>query len=242
MRTVWIIAQREYKRYFSTPAAYIVAFMFLLIIGFIFYVNLQFSLANQVPPGVDSVLGPLVFLLVFTTPAITMHLLAEEQRLGTIELLLTAPVKDWELVTGKWLGGLLFLLTLIAITFIYPLVLNQLVSPGIDQGPLLTGYLGLVLVSAALVAVGVTISSFFSNQIAAFFATFAIMILLWIIGAPAQSAPAGAELLSYLDFRSHFNPTFLVGVIDIRDVVYYLSLTALSLFIGSVFVEARRWR
>ncbi|MFQ5616511.1 MAG: ABC transporter permease, partial [Anaerolineales bacterium] len=101
MRTVWILAQREYKRYFGTPAAYIVAFMFLLILGFIFYINLLYAMQSQFPPGIDSLLGPLVFLLVFTTPAITMHLLAEEQKMGTIELLLTSPVRDWELVVGK---------------------------------------------------------------------------------------------------------------------------------------------
>ncbi|MFQ5615860.1 MAG: ABC transporter permease, partial [Anaerolineales bacterium] len=164
------------------------------------------------------------------------------QKMGTIELLLTSPVRDWELVVGKWLGGFLFLLTLVATTLIYPIVLNQLVSPGIDQGPFMTGYLGLILICAALISVGVTTSSLFDNQIAAFFATFAIMILLWIIGAPAQSSPMGNQLLTYLDFRGHYNPSFLVGVIDIRDIIYYLSLTGLSLFLGSVFVEVRRWR
>lgn len=242
MKIIWIIARREYRRYFATPVAYMVSFMLLLILGFIFFNTLNIALIRQFTPGVETILGPLVFLLVFTTPAITMRLLAEEQRLGTIELLLTSPVRDWELVVGKWLGGVLFLATLISVTLVYPFVLNQMVSPGIDQGSLLTGYLGLILVCCALVAVGVAISSLFSNQIAVFFTTFAVMVLLWIIGSPAQSSPVGNGLLMYLDFRSHYNPTFLVGIIDIRDVLYYLSLTALSLFLGSVFVETRRWR
>lgn len=242
MKIVWIIAQREYKRYFATPVAYMVSFMLLLILGFIFYNTINFALISQFTPGVETILGPLVFLLVFTTPAVTMRLLAEEQRLGTIELLLTSPVRDWELVVGKWLGGVLFLSTLISITLVYPFVLNQMVSPGIDQGSLMTGYLGLILVCGALVAVGVAVSALFSNQIAVFFTTFAVMVLLWIIGSPAQSSPVGNELLMYLDFRNHYNPTFLVGIVDIRDVIYYVSLTALSLFLGSVFVETRRWR
>jgi len=242
MRIVWIIANREYRRYFATPAAYAVAFFFLLILGLLFYTSLIGALINQFPPGVDAVLGPLVFLLLFATPAITMHLVAEEQRMGTIELLLTAPVKDWEFVVGKWLGGFLFLLTLVGITLIYPFVLNFMVSPGIDQGPLLTGYLGVILICASIVAVGVAISSLFSNQVAAFFVTLGVMLLLWIISAPSQATGAGSELLNYLDFRRHFYSTFYTGVLAVEDILYYLSLTALFLFFGSVMVESRRWR
>lgn len=173
MRNIWTIAKREYKHYFSSPAAYMVAFMILLVIGLIFYVNIlagtmqQFQQASA--PNVQVILGPMVTLFLFATPAITMRLLAEEQRLGTLELMLTAPVRDWELVVGKWLGGTLFLFTIILITWIYPIVLNRMVDPGIDQGPLVTGYLGICLFSMALVAIGVAISSLFSNQIAAFF-------------------------------------------------------------------------
>src|SRR3989304_4288884 len=129
MHNIWTIAQREYKLYFATPIAYMVAFMILLIIGFIFYVNLSAALAQQFAPGIDLVLGPLITLLLFGIPAITMRLIAEEQRMGTIELLLTAPLRDYELVVGKWLGGLLFILTLVALTWIFPFVLNALVDP-----------------------------------------------------------------------------------------------------------------
>jgi ABC-2 type transport system permease protein len=125
---------------------------------------------------------------------------------------------------------------------VYPITLNYLVSPGIDQLLLLSGYLGLILFCAALVAVGVTISSFFSNQVATFFLTLAVFLFLWIIGFLGQVSPTGGELIGYLDIRSHFTETFLVGVVDIRDIVYYLSLTIFSLFLGSVFTEARRWR
>lgn len=243
MRNIWTIAAREYKLYFATPAAYMIAFMILLILGVIFYANLAAAVLQQFAPGVDVVIGPLVTLLLFATPAITMRLIAEEQRMGTIELLLTAPVRDSELVVGKWLGGYLFMLTLIAVTWVYPLTLNYLVDPGIDQGPLLTGYLGIILMSAALVAIGVAISTLFSNQIAAFFATLGIFLMLWLISMPSQAlGAAGGDLLRYLDFSEHFFGTLFRGIIDLSNVVYYLSVTALALFLGTMFVETRRWR
>jgi ABC-2 type transport system permease protein len=120
MRNIWTIAQREIRLYFSTPIAYMVAFMILLILGFIFYANLSAAMVQGFAPGVDAVLNPLVTLMLFGVPAITMRLIADEQRMGTIELLLTAPVRDYELVVGKWLGGFLFLLTLIIVTLIFP--------------------------------------------------------------------------------------------------------------------------
>jgi ABC-2 type transport system permease protein len=172
-----------------------------------------------------------------------MRLLADEQRLGTMELLLTAPVRDWELVVGKWLGGFLFMVTLLALTWIYPIILNQMVDPGIDQGPLLTGYLGLILIVAALVAIGVAVSSLFSNQIAVFVATLAVFLVLWLINVPSQAGGGtGSELLRYLDLGEHYYNTFYRGVIELADIVYFVSLTALALFLGTVSVETRRWR
>ncbi len=243
MRNIWTIARREYRHYFVTPSAYVVAFSILLLLGIIFYFSLLAASLQQAPPGAEIVINPLISLLLFFTPAITMRTLAEEQRMGTIELLLTAPVRDWELVIGKWFGAFLFLLSITAVTWIYPLVLNQLVEPGIDQGPLLTGYFGIVLICAALVAIGVAVSSFFSNQFAALFATWAIFLTLWILGFPAQNSTGWvAEVLRYLDFDDHYFGTFFRGILDLRDIIYYASITALGLFLGSVSVESRRWR
>jgi len=243
MRNIWTISKREYKLYFSTPMAYMVAFLFLIVLGFLFYSNLLGAALQQTAPGVQIVIGPMVTLFLFAIPAITMRLLAAEQSKGTIELLLTAPVRDWELVVGKWFGGLLFMVTLIAITWVYPLVLNQMVDPGIDQGPLMSGYLGLFLISAALIAIGVAISSLFSNQNAAFFATLGVFLMLWLIGIPSEaSGSLGSDVLRYLDFRSHYFNTLFQGVIDLSDIVYYLSLTALALFFGTISIETRRWR
>jgi ABC-2 type transport system permease protein len=243
MRNIWTIAQREYKLYFSTPAAYMVAFMILLVLGVIFYANVAAAALQQYAPGVDMVIGPFITLLLFATPAVTMRLVAEEQRMGTIELLLTAPVRDYELVVGKWLGGFLFMVSLVGVTIVFPFVLNLIVEPGIDQGPFLTGYLGIILISAALVAVGVAISSLFSNQIAAFFATLGVFLILWLLGLPSQALGAtGGTILKYLDFSEHFYNTLYRGIIDLQDIVYYLSVTAVALFLGSMVVETRRWR
>lgn len=246
MRNVWIIARREYQHYFISPVAYVVAFLFLLVLGWFFYQGLvqsiQYAFYNPSAPGAQIIISPMVTLLLFTMPAITMRSIAEEQRMGTMELLLTAPVKDWELVVGKWLGGFLFVLTLLVVTWVYPIVLNSMVEPGIDQGLLVAGYLGLVLMVGSLLAVGVAVSALFANQIAAFFVSLAIVLAIWLI-RPQSEVPTGLgnQVLSYLNFIDHYL-TFFRGTIDLSDVVYYLSLTALGLFLGTVFVEIRRWR
>ncbi len=243
MGNIWTIAKREYKHYFISPVAYVIAFMILLILGILFYGNLLGSILQQVPPNVQIVLGPLVTLFLFTIPAVTMRTLAEEQRMGTLEILLTAPVRDWELVVGKWLGAVLFLLTIILVTWLYPILMNRIVSPGIDQGLLVSGYLGLALLVAAMVAIGVAVSSLFTNQIAAFFATLGILLVGWMVSYPAQNATGtGAEILRYLDMSEHFYSTFFQGILELKDIVYYLSLTALALFLGTVSIEVRRWR
>ncbi len=243
MRNIWIIAEKEFKSFVISPIAYAIAFAILLILGFLFYATILAASAQQYAPSVQVIIGPLVTLLLFSTPAITMRTLAEEQKNGTLEILLTTPVRDWEVVVGKWLGGMLFLLVLFLITWFFPIVLNMLVSPGIDQGLMASGYLGLVLLSSAFLAIGVMSSSFFTNQIAAFFATLGILLILWMISYPAQVMGAsGGELLRYLDLSEHFYNTFYRGVIELKDVVYYISVTALALFLGSISIETRRWR
>jgi len=242
MRNIWIIAQKEYKSYFISPIAYAVAFLIFLILGIIFYANILVAASQQYVPGVTIILSPLVTIFLFTIPALTMRSIADERKTGTMELLLTAPVRDWELVVGKWLGGYLFVLTIILVTWIYPFVLNQLIKPGIDQGLMLTGYLGLVLVSSAFVSIGVVASSLFSNQIAAFFTTLGILLLLWMISYPAQAlGSTGGELLRYLDLSEHFYNTFYQGIIEMQDVIYYVSVTVLALFLGSISIQVRRW-
>jgi ABC-2 type transport system permease protein len=246
MRNVWIIARREYKYYFASPVAYIVVFFFMLFLGIFFYLNLRSAILQAAystsAPSVQIVISPMVTLLLFVMPAVTMRSISEELRMGTMELLLTAPVKDWELVVGKWLGAFLFMLTLLAVTWIYPIVLNFLVKPGIDQGLLIAGYLGLLLMVASLTAIGVFISSLFNNQIVVFFVSLLVVLFLWFVSQFAGSnGGLGNQLLTYFAYIDHFY-SFFKGTIDLSDIVYYLSLTSLALFLGTVSVEIRRWR
>jgi ABC-2 type transport system permease protein len=243
MRNIWIIARKELKSYFISPVAYAVAFLIFLILGYIFFSGILFASAQQqYVPDVTIILSPMIFIFLFTVPALTMRSIADERKSGTMELLLTAPVRDWELVVGKWLGGYLFVLSIVLVTWIYPIILNRLIQPGLDQGLMLTGYLGVALATAAFVAIGVVVSSLFSNQIAAFFTTLGILLLLWIISNPAQAlGPTGGAILNYLSLSDHFYNTFNQGIIELQDIVYYLSLTTLSLFLGSISVQVRRW-
>ncbi|NPV57342.1 MAG: ABC transporter permease subunit [Anaerolineae bacterium] len=244
MRNIWLIATREFKHYFISPIAYVVSFVFLLVMGILFYANILASSVQQYAPGVQIIIGPMVTLFLFSAPAITMHTLADEQRSGTLELMLTAPVRDSEFVIGKWLGTMMFVMVLIAVTWVYPIVLNQMIDPGIDQGLLVTNYLGLILMVGAFMAIGVTISSLFSNQIAAFFATLGVLLVLWMIGYPSQAlgAMGGGGLLTYLDISEHFYSSFYRGIIELKDVVYFISLTSVFLFFGTVSIETKRWR
>jgi len=250
MHNIWLIAKREYKTYFTSPVAYIVTFFLLLALGIIFYEALSTAIyynTSQAPqsytPDAQLILSPLATIFLFTIPALTMRSLPEEQKTGTLELLLTSPVRDAELVIGKWLGAFLFILTIIAITFVMPLILNRLVTPGIDMGVAKAGYLGIILMAAAFTAIGVATASLFSNQIAAFFATFGILLALTLVGnSSGASSGTGTLILNFIDARNHFDSTFAQGLVLLSDIVYFLSLTVLGLFLGTVSVESRRWR
>lgn len=250
MRNIWTIANREYKHYFISPIAYIVALLILVVLG-IYFLLILFQSARSgfytgaaTPPDTSDVLGLMPFMLLFAVPALTMRLLAEEHRTGTLELLLTSPVNDWELVIGKWLGAFMFLLTIVAITLLFPIILNfWLVEPGIDQVLMLSNYLGLILVIAAFLSIGTAISSIFKNQIAALFATMVMLFLLWyVIGWPAYVMQGGGEIFKFLSMSTHFFDGFLRGSVSLGDIVYYLSWTVLGLFVGTAAIEMRRWQ
>ena len=243
MRNIWIIAKREFKQYFISPIAYAVMFLFLLVLGLIFYANFYAASLQQFVPSMQMVFAPMVTIFLFTTPAITMRLLADEQKTGTLEILMTKPIRDWELVVGKWLGAMFFYTVTLLITGVFPLILNTVVTPGIEVGGLITGYLGILLLLAAFVAIGVAASSLFSNQIAVFFTTLGILLVLWIIDFPGQAfGGTVGQIFQYLGLTNHFFNSFYQGVLELKDIIYFLSLTAFSLFLGSVSIESRRWR
>ena len=242
MRNIFHIARKELSQYFISPVAYAFTFAILLVMGILFYTNMLYSFQQQYTPSIiDIAIGPLTTILLFTVSAFTMRTVADEQRTGTLELLLTAPVRDWEFIVGKWLGAVFFFLILLAITWIYPIILNNLVEPGIDQGLMISGYLGIFLLVASFLAIGVAVSSFFSNQIAAFFVTMGVVVLLWIIQAPESATSTTGGLLSYLSLSEHLDP-FYQGVIELKNIVYYLSVIAFALFLGSLNIEMKRWR
>ena len=169
-----------------------------------------------------------------------MRSLSDEARTGTLELLLTAPIRDYELVIGKWLGGFLFILSILAVTLIYPIILNSLVTPGIDQQLMMSSYLGVILAAAAFLALGVGISAIFTNQIAAFFSIFGLFFTLWfMMGLFSQLVQGGgAQFFEYLNISEHFT-ALNSGSFNLTDLVYFISLTALGLFTGTTAVEVR---
>lgn len=248
MRNIWTIAKREYDNYFNSPLAYVVAFAILLPLGIYFALILWFSaeqafMGGGMAPDTTLINGLFIFLMIFLSPALTMRLLSDEARMGTLELMLTAPVRDFELVAGKWLGAMLFILSIILLTLVFPIVLNNFVTPGIDWMLVLSSYIGLILVCATFLALGVGISAIFTNQFAAFFVTLGLFFFMWfLIGLPAGLLPQASEVLNYLSLNSHFSQSLNRGTVTLGALTLNLSLTALGLFIGTTAIEIRRWR
>ncbi len=236
MRNTVTIAQKELATYFVSPIAYVVTAFFLVVAGFFFYFILYFSREASL----RGLFFNVAIVLLFVGPSLTMRLLAEEQRMGTIELLLTSPVRDWEVVLGKFLGSLVFYIFMLALTLLYPLILMRFGNP--DVGPMLTGYLGLLLLGATVLAAGVFTSSLTQNQVVAFVIAFAILMIMWLADAAGQAVGGSfGGALNYLSIAAHFDD-FTKGVIDTSHVLFYLSLIAAFLFLATRVVEARRWR
>lgn len=244
MRNIWTIAKREFNLYFVSPAAYVVVFVFLLILGILFYYQLGNAvLQGGSPEPVQWVFGPFVTLVLFLSPGLTFRLLAEEQRTGTLELLLTSPVRDWELVLGKWLASFGLFALVILLTGIYFVITNAYTTPGLDKGVILAAVTGFLFLAATLLAIGVFTSSLFSNQVAAFFTSMGVALALWLVGLLFQNQTGvWADFGNYLDISGHYYNNFFVGVIDVTDLVYFVSITALFLFLTTRVIESRRWR
>ncbi len=243
MRTIWTIAAREFRHYFVSPLAYIAAAFIFLVLGGIFSLNVGFSLpTGEMTPDGRMLIQPLVLVLLFVTPAFTMRLLAEEQRMGTLELLLTAPVRDWELVVGKWLGSMGFMLAILAGTWVFPILINQFTDPGIDQGALISAYIGLVGLVGAILAIGVFSSSLVSSPAAAYVIGAAITLGLWILGGVRAGVSSTSQVVAYLGVLNHYYDNLYQGILDLGDLLYFVSVTALALFLATQLVESRRWR
>jgi ABC-2 type transport system permease protein len=247
MRNIWTITKREINLYFVSPIAYAVAFAFLLVVGLVFFIIVNFALVQggSAPTPADMMNNFFSMnLLLAACAVLTMRLFAEEQRTGTMELLLTAPVREWELVVGKWLAALGFMVLVLAATLIYVVLLNHYTQPGIDPGAAFASYVGLLLMIAAMLAVGVFASTVFSNQIAAFILTLGLLLsLLWLVQYPFQDkTDAVSTAIANLSIYKHYAENFTNGVVTLADIVYFVSITALFLFLATRTVESRRWR
>jgi ABC-2 type transport system permease protein len=251
---IWPIYKKELRLYFTSPVAYVLLTIFLLISGYFFYSIFAFftraSMQTAMNPGMgrdlnvtDSVLRPLIanmsVILLLLMPLVTMRLFAEERRSGTIELLLTYPVRDGAVLVSKYLAALTLYGVMIAGTLAYPAILLYFAK--VEWGPLATGYLGLLLLGAMLLGIGIFASSLTENQIVAAIVAFGISLMFWVLGWTAEFAggPLGT-VLSHLSILEH-NDTFAKGILDTKDVIYYVDFTALFLFFTLRSLEARRW-
>jgi len=252
----WLpVFRKEMRLYFGSPVAYVVFTFFLLISGwffsqiFLFYSDMSMRSFMQPQFGqnlniTENVMRPLFtnmsVVLLFFMPMLTMRLFAEEKRAGTMELLLTYPVRDGEVLAGKFLAATGLYAVLLALTFLYPGLVAYFTR--VEWGPILTGYLGLVLVGAMFLAVGVFISSLTENQIVAGFGTFGILLLFWVIGWGADFAGGAMRtVLQYLSITEHMDG-FSRGLVDTKDLVYYVSAIAIALFLTLRSLESKRWR
>jgi len=234
VRNTMAIAAKEFKSYLFSPMAYIVTTFFLAVTGLFFAISP--STYNET--SISGFLSTWWALLLLAS-VLTMRLLAEERKLGTIELLLTAPVRDSEVILGKFLGSLGILTVMLALTLYYPLLLWVFGDP--DGGPIGTSYLGLFLLGCTALAVGIFASSLTSNQIVAAVVSGGILFALWFLGTAAQFVPeALGNVIGFFSLSQYF-PDFIRGIIDTRSIVYYLSVTALFLFLAIRTLDNSRW-
>jgi ABC-2 type transport system permease protein len=236
MRNILAILLRELKSYFGTPWSYVVTAAFLVAAGYGF----GWSSVTYLETSMQGFLGWASFFLLFLGPALTMRLLAEEEKLGTLELLMTAPVRDFEVVLGKFLAAMSMLGIMLIITLYYPLMLAWFGDP--DWGPVFSGYLGLFLLGAIFLSIGLFASSLTSNQIVAYVVASLVLLSLWFIGHAAVMVGNGwGELLRSISISTHF-PAFGRGIIDSNAVIYYVSIVLVFLFLTIRSLETRRWR
>jgi ABC-2 type transport system permease protein len=255
MSNLLAIAQKELKGYFASPIAYVVIGMYALMFGFFFYslvsfFNQQSMQMMGLGAGAPSVnineqlirpvfLNAMVIFL-FVLPMITMRTYSEEKRSGTIELLLTSPLTDFQIIMGKFLGAMGLYAAMLAMTLIHIALLFWVGNP--EWIPIVTTYVGLVLMGGCFISVGLLISSLTKNQIVAVMATFTVFLMLWVINWIASfMGPTAQAVLNYMSITDHLDD-FTRGVIDTKHVIYYVSFIAFGLFLTARSVDTERWR
>ena len=254
MRNILAIAQKELKSYFASPIAYIVIGLFALLFGYFYAVMLSYfvragmnmnPMMGQQSLNINQdmlrpVMQNVTILLLFVLPAMTMRTYSEEKRSGTIELLLTSPVTDWEIILGKFFGALSLYGVMLAVTLVHMAVLFVYGQP--EWKPIATTYLGLLLLGGSFLSVGLFISTLTTNQIVAYISTFALFLMLWVISwLGSFSAGMFTDVTAYLSIIEHFDD-FTKGVLDTTHIIYYVSLITLGLFLTAKSVDTERWR
>jgi ABC-2 type transport system permease protein len=243
MSPMMTIAKREFRSYFDSPLAYVVICLTFFLLGLAIFLVGGFWKVDRASLHLLFQYMP-VALAVLIVPVVTMRSMAEEKRSGTLEMLITLPVKDSDVILGKYLGALGLVLILVLATALYPIMMFWVpwnLGP-LDMGPVWSGYVGLVLFSATSVAIGLLVSSHTESQSVAFFITFFVLLVLWYMGALAEYAKQEwlANALMYMSFQSRLEG-FSRGLIDTRDIVFFLSAMALALVISFRALERRRW-
>ena len=255
MNNILAIAHKELKSYFSTPIAYVVIGFFALLFGYFFYAMLvifnqqsaQFGGAEGGAVDINQQLIRPLFLnasviLLFVLPLITMRTYSEEKRSGTIELLLTSPVTDVEIILGKFLGAMALYGAMLAITVIHMLVLFSYANPKPEWTVPVIGYIGLLLMGGCFISVGLLISSLTKNQIVSGMVTFAVFLLLWVINWIASfTGPTTQSVLNYVSITDHFDD-FTRGIVDTKHLIYYFSVMSFGLFLTARSVDTERWK
>ena len=253
MSNVLTIAHKELKSYFASPIAYIIIGFFALVFGWFYFVALTFFMQASMQMGMpgqgqinvnNMAIRPLLqnvsVVALFVLPLITMRTYAEEKRSGTIELLLTSPLTDAQIILGKFFGALALYALMLGVTWIHVAILFIYGNP--EWKPILSGYLGLLLMGASFLSIGLLISSLTKNQIVAGMVTFAVLLLMWTLSWMADSAgPMMQKVLMALSITDHFDD-FSKGVIALNHLVYYLSFITFGLFLTAKSVDSERWR
>jgi ABC-2 type transport system permease protein len=253
MSNILAIAQKELRGYFASPIAYIVIGFFALIFGVFYYSILDWFVRQGMQMGMmgpqsmnvnQQMIRPLFLnlsvVILFILPFLTARSYAEEKRSGTIELLLTSPLTDFQIVMGKFLGCMLLYAAMLSVTLIHFGVLFAFGNP--DWKPVAAGYLGMLLFGGAIISLGLFVSSLTRNQIVAGVAGFALVLALWVIDWLGQSlGPRAEAVFKYLSMTGHLDD-FVKGVIDTKHLVYYLSFITFWLFLTIKSVDTERWR
>ncbi len=237
LTNIGTIYKRELRSYFNSPVAYVVIIVFLAIIGWFFSSNLFLSNVASLYIMFDSFLVKILFMVF--APAITMRLLAEEKKSGTLELLTTKPVSDADIILGKFLAAWTLLAATLVPTLFYFFTVTSLGD--LDFGPVCTGYLGLVLLGGVYVALGILASSLTENQIIAFIIGFLVVLGFFMLDKVVMYAPQGfASTLEFLSTDYHYSG-IARGVIDSRNIIYFLSVISFTLLLSVVSLERRKW-